>query len=144
MWLVQSGKSFATCASTAVRKAAMSSPSFSSTKTMPLPSRSARYFAAVSLSQASVLRPISVITSSMILVDEGREHRLHVAGQHDVFLPLVELEVVDVRQRVLLADDEPGGERGRELRDLDRRRDGAHAGQHRRPQLDRHAAVLLA
>src|SRR5215210_7125720 len=67
MWLVQSGKSFATCASTAVRKAAMSSPSFSSTKTMPLPSRSERYFAAVSLSQARVLRPTSVITSSMIL-----------------------------------------------------------------------------
>ena len=47
-------------------------------------------------------------------------------------------------QRILLADDEPGRQRGGELRHFDRRRDRAHAGQHRRPELDRHAAVLLA
>src|SRR5688572_31774390 len=67
------------------------------------------------------------------LIDEHRQDRLHVAGEHHVLLHLVELEVVDVGQRVLLADHQAGGERGGELGHLDRRGDGAHPGQHRRP-----------
>src|SRR4051812_9853985 len=78
------------------------------------------------------------------LVDEHRQDGLHVAGQHYVLLHFIELEVEDVRQRILLADHQAGGERRGELGHLDRRRDRAHAGEHRRPQLDRHAAVLLA
>src|SRR5688572_28455549 len=78
------------------------------------------------------------------LVDEHRQDRLHVAREHHVSLHLVELEVEDVRQRVLLPDHQAGGERGGELGHLHGRGDRAHAGEHRRPELDRHAAVLLA
>src|SRR6185503_1341130 len=78
------------------------------------------------------------------LVHEHREDRLHVPGEHHVLLHLVQLEVVDVGQGVLLPDDQAGGERGGELGHLHRRGYGAHAGQHRGPELDRHAAVLLA
>src|SRR5688572_4304052 len=78
------------------------------------------------------------------LVHEHREDGLHVAGEHHVLLHFIELQVVDVGQRILLPDDEAGREGGGELRYLDRSGDRAHAGEHRGPQLDRHAAVLLA
>src|SRR5687768_3821293 len=67
------------------------------------------------------------------LVDEHRQDRLHVTGEHHVLLHFVELQVVDVGQRILLADHQTGGERGGELGHLHRRGHGAHASQHRRP-----------
>src|SRR6266850_1091103 len=67
MYLPHSGKSLFTCASTAFLKPSTSRPSFCSTKIIPFASRSLRYFAEVSRSQSSVLRPTSAIVSSMIL-----------------------------------------------------------------------------
>src|SRR3954462_11419942 len=78
------------------------------------------------------------------LVDEDREYRLHVVGHHHVLLHFIELQVVDVRQRVFLPDNQSCRQRRRQLRHFHRRRHRPHARDHRRPQLHRDPAIFLA
>ncbi len=67
-----------------------------------------------------------------------------MGGDHDVRLHFIELGRVDVGQGVFLTDDQAGHQRGGQFRELDRGRNGAHALEHRQPQLQGNAADLLA